>query len=92
MSFRDERMVEFRLAGVMDNRLPKVGKRKPGEPCLMRVSAILCLFPQHRQIRTIENGWTLEVHEEDWDKVEKAFRSAYLGLPVHAMDKIAEPK
>lgn len=81
---RDERMIEFRLPGPMNNRLPKVGKIMPGEVCLMRISAMLCLFPEHRQIRTIENGWTVEVYEEDWEKVEKAFRSAYLGGKVHA--------
>lgn len=90
MSNRDDRMIEFRLAGVMDNRLPNVGKRKPGEPCLMRVSAMMCLFPDHRQIRTIEHGWTVDVCEEDWSKVEKAFRSAYLGGVVRAMDAAAE--
>ena len=81
MSNRDERMVEFRLNG------PATGlplKSQPGERCLMRVSAMLCLFPEHHQIRTIENAWTVEVFEEDWDKVEKAFRSAYLGREVHA--------
>lgn len=85
MSNRDERMIEFRLKGLlMNNRLPNVGKVKPRERCLMRISAILCLFPEHHQIRTIEHGWTVEVHPEDWEKVERAFRSAYLGREIHA--------
>lgn len=82
---RDERMIEFRLRGPMNNRLPNVGKYQAGESCLMRVSAILCLFPEHRQIRTIENGWTVDVFDDDWDKVERAFRHAYLGGKVHAV-------
>ena len=82
---RDDRMIEFRLQGPMNNRLPDVGKFQPGEACLMRVSAMLCLFPLHRQIRTIENGWTVTVFEDDWDKVERAFRNAYLGGKVHAV-------
>jgi hypothetical protein len=71
MNNRDERMIQFRLADT-------------AEICLMRVSGILCLFPDHYQIRTIEHSWTLQVLEDDWPKVEKAFRSAYLGMPVHA--------
>lgn len=47
---------------------------KSGELVLMRVSAILCLFPEHHQIRTIEHGWTVEVMPEDWAEVEAAFR------------------
>ncbi len=78
-----ETMVEFRLQGAMNNRLPNVGKQMPGEICFMRVSQMLCLFPEHRQIRTTENGWTVDVYEEDWAKVEKAFRSAFLGGKVH---------
>lgn len=79
-------MVEFRLKGPMNNRLPNVGKETPGETVLMRVSQILCLFPDHRQIRTTENGWTVEVFAKDWDKVERAFRAAYLGGKVHAVE------
>ncbi len=85
MNSRDERMIQFRLNGPMNNRLPNVGKPQPGEMCLMRISAILCLFPDHHQIRTIEHGWTVQVFEEDWERVEKAFRSAYLGGEVHAV-------
>ena len=51
---------------------------------MMRVSAMMCLFPAHRQIRTIEHGWTVTVCEEDWLKVEKMFRYAYLGNEVRA--------
>jgi hypothetical protein len=84
MSTRDERMVQFHLD---DHPMPR-GREKEmqakGELVLMRVSAMMCLFPEHRHIRTIEHGWTLTVCEEDWPKVEKAFRSAYLGMPVHA--------
>jgi hypothetical protein len=80
MSSRDERMVQFHLA---PNQAPH-GRASQGELYLMRISAMLCLFPEHRQIRTIENGWTVEVCEEDWPKVERAFRHAYLGMPVHA--------
>jgi len=65
-------MIQFRLADT-------------AETCLLRISAILCLFPDHHQVRTIENGWTIQVLEDDWDKVEKAFRSAYLGREVHAV-------
>lgn len=78
-----ETMVEFRINGPMC-RAPKRG-HEPGEKCLMRVSQILCLFPEHRQVRTTESGWTLDVYEGDWDKVERAFRSAYLGGKVHAV-------
>jgi hypothetical protein len=80
-----EMMVEFRMKGPMENRLSKVGKYAPGETVLMRVSQMLCLFPDHRQIRTTESGWTVEVFHEDWPRVEKAFRSAYLGGKVHAV-------
>jgi hypothetical protein len=62
-------MVEFRI------HLPT----GPGQVCLMRVSAMMCLFPEYRHIRTIEHGWTVQVCEEDWPRVEKAFRSEYLG-------------
>lgn len=58
----------------------------PGEPVLMRVSAIMCLFPDHYQVRTIEHGWTLDVFPEDFVKVERAFRSQYLGGRVKAME------
>jgi hypothetical protein len=86
MSARDERMIQFRLQGILiKNRLPDVGKYEAGEVCLMRISAMMCLFPEHRQIRTIEHGWTVTVFEEDWERVEKAFRSAYLGREVHAV-------
>lgn len=85
MSQRDEIMVQFRIQGLlMNNRLPNVGKYAPGETCLMRLGAILCLFPEHRQIRTIEHGWTVTVFEDDWERVEKAFRSAYLGNEIRA--------
>jgi hypothetical protein len=84
MNQRDERMVEFRLKRSCMPRGREMEPLTPGEICLMRVSAMLCLFPEHRQIRTIENSWTVEVCEEDWPKVERAFRSAYLGMPVHA--------
>lgn len=80
MSARDERMIQFRLD------VPRINEPvRPGEVCLMRVSAILCLFPEHRQIKTIENGWTVAVCKEDWDKVEMAFRYAYLDNEVHAI-------
>ena len=79
-------MIEFRLKGPMNNRIPNVGKDMPGERIYMRTSAMMCLFPDHHQIRTIEYGWTVEVCTEDWPKVEKAFRSAYLGGVVKAME------
>lgn len=82
----NDRMIEFRLKGPMNNRLPSVGKSQPGERVLFRVSMILCLFPDHCQIRTIENGWTLDVHEEDFPKVERAFRSMYLGNQIKAQE------
>lgn len=84
MSNRDDRMVQFRLPPTHMPRGREPEKQSVGESCLMRVSAMLCLFPEHFQIRTIENGWTVTVCEEDWPKVERAFRSAYLGMPVHA--------
>ena len=77
VSARSDRMISFRIKGPMNNRLPNVGKYQPGEVCYLRIGMILCLFPAHHQIRTIENGWTLEVFEEDWQKVEKAFRSEW---------------
>jgi len=77
-----DRMIAFRLKGPMNNRLPNVGKEMAGEMCFMRVGAIMCLFPEHRQIRTIEHGWTVEVYEEDWANVERAFRAEYLGMEV----------
>jgi hypothetical protein len=80
-----ETMVEFRL---QETPMPRGREREMqarGERCLMRVSQILCLFPEHFQIRTVENGWTVTVCEEDWPKVERAFRSAYSGSKVHAV-------
>lgn len=77
-------MVEFRLKGPMNNRLPNVGKETPGETVYLKVSGILCLFPDHRQIRTMENDWTIEVYEDDWPKVERAFRFMYMGNRVTA--------
>ncbi len=76
-------MIEFRLKGGM-NRAPKTGFFA-GETCLLRLSQILCLFPDHHQIRTTESGWTIDVYEEDWPKVERAFRNNYLGGKVKAM-------
>lgn len=84
MNTTKDRIIEFRLEGAMSNRLGKVGKHEPGERCLLRVSMILCLFPECRQIRTIESGWTLTVYEEDFPKVERSFRAAYLGREVKA--------
>lgn len=78
-------MVEFRLPPTTMPRGREKEMQAYGEVCLMRVSQILCLFPEHRQIRTVESGWTVEVCEEDWPRVEKAFRSAYLGGKVHAV-------
>ena len=69
-----ETMVEFRIL----NATPMSGER-----ILLRVSQIMCLLPDHRQVRTVERGWTLTAHPADWDKVERAFRSAYLGGKVH---------
>ena len=59
-------------------------KIESGETVYMRVSAMMCLFPNHHQIRTIEHGWTVTVCLEDWPKVERAFRACYLGGKVHA--------
>jgi hypothetical protein len=85
MNSRDERMVQFHLDPTPMPRGREKEMQARGELCLMRVSAMMCLFPDHRQIRTIEHGWTVTVCEEDWPKVEKAFRGAYLGMPVHAV-------
>jgi hypothetical protein len=46
--------------------------------CLMRTSTMMCLFPNECSIRTTEGGWAVKVHKDDWNKVEKAFRRAYL--------------
>ena len=74
----NDRMVSFRIHS-------QIGSvEEPGERCYMRVSTMMCLFPEHRQIRTIEHGWTVVVCKEDWQFVERAFRAAYLGNPVHA--------
>ena len=81
----NDRMIEFRRKGPMNNRLPKVGQETAGETVLMRVSCIMFLSPEHHQIRTIEHGWTVEVFSEDWEKVERAFRGMYLGGKVHAV-------
>jgi hypothetical protein len=54
------------------------------ERVLLRVSAMMCLFPEQRQIRTTESGWTVSVEATDWDKVERAFRGVYLGNKIHA--------
>jgi pyridoxine 5'-phosphate synthase PdxJ len=54
------------------------------ERILMRVSAMMCLFPEQRQIRTTESGWTVTVEATDWERVEKAFRNAYLGNKIRA--------
>ena len=83
----NDRMVEFRLKGPMNNRLPKVGQETAGEKVFMRVSCMMCLFPEHCQIRTVEHGWTIEVFSEDWGKVESAFRGMYLG-GKRVIDKI----
>ena len=69
-----EMMIEFRLHD------------PPNERILMRVSQMLCLFLDHHQIRTTENGWTVTVHSNDWARVERTFRLAFLGGKVHAMD------
>ncbi len=45
-----------------------------------------------RAMRTIENGWTVEVFEEDWPKVERAFRYAFLGREIHTSSTIGEEK
>lgn len=75
----NDRLVEFRLRrGPMGTRSPNVGKYQPGERVILRVSMILCLFPEDCSIRTTEHGWTMEVFEEDFPKVEIAFRSMYL--------------
>ena len=87
---RDDRMVQFHLEDTVMPRGREREMQARGEQCLMRVSAMMCLFPEHRQIRTIENGWTVRVCEEDWPKVEMAFRSAYLGMPVHAVGGISQ--
>ena len=81
-----ERMISFHLKGPMNNRLPNVGKYQAGETCLLRIGAIACLFPDQRQIR-MTDGWTIDVFEGDWAGVERAFRSAYLGNPVRAMER-----
>jgi hypothetical protein len=48
------------------------------ERILLRVSAMMCLFPEQRQIRTTE-----------WGKVEKAFRNAYLGNRIRTTGELS---
>lgn len=48
-----------------------------GELCVLRLSQIMCLFPDRREIRTIEHGWTLTVHADQWERVMEAFLGAY---------------
>jgi len=71
-----EPMIEFHLEWTPGPRGRENKMQATGERVLMRISSILCLFPEHRQIRTIEQGWTVTVCEEDWAAVESAFRSA----------------
>ena len=75
-------MIQFRLRGPM-HRAPTRGYA-PGEECLMRIMTIACLFPAHQQVRTVD-GLTLDVYAEDWNKVEKAFRNAFLGNEIKAV-------
>lgn len=82
MRLEKDYMIQFRVKGPM-HRAPKRG-HAPGEACLLRIGLILCLFPASRQIRTTENGWTIDVYEDDWEKVEKSFRSQFLGNEVFA--------
>jgi len=77
-------MVEFHLADTVMPRGREKEMQARGELCLMRVSQMLCLFPERQQIRTVEHGWTITVCGEDWPIVEKAFRSDYLGGKVTA--------
>jgi hypothetical protein len=77
-------MVEFRIDPTPMPRGRENEKQAHGETVYMRVSAMMCLFPDHHQIRTIEHGWTVTVCLEDWPKVERAFRACYLGGKVHA--------
>jgi hypothetical protein len=81
----DNPMIQFRLEPTVMPRGREKELQARGELCLLRLSAIMCLFPQRRQIRTIENSWTLTVCEEDWPGVEKAFRCAYLGMEIKAI-------
>lgn len=87
MSLDRDFMIEFHLNGPM-HRAP-TGGYALGDVCLMRMSQIMCLFPAHQQIRTVEHGWTLDVHVDSWDKVEKAFRRQFLGQKVVALDNSA---
>jgi pyridoxine 5'-phosphate synthase PdxJ len=59
------------------------------ERILLRVSAMMCLFPEQRQIRTTESGWTVNVEAGDWGKVEKAFRNAYLGNRIRTTGELS---
>lgn len=78
MSGRNDRMIEFRI-------IPSGTRGKLTERVYMRLSQIMCLMPDHHEVRTVEHGWTLTVFHEDWDKVERAFRNEYLGGKVHAV-------
>lgn len=73
-----ETMIEFRLKATN-------GSEMPGEVMLLRISQIMALFPRHKHIRTVD-GNTMSVCDQDWDKVEKAFRSAYLGNRVRTVE------
>lgn len=83
MKLDNDYMIEFHLNGPM-HRAPTRGYAL-GDICLLRISQIMCLFPAHQQVRTIEHGWTLDVHADDWERVEKAFRSQFLGNHVFAV-------
>jgi hypothetical protein len=63
-------IIEFHLENTPMSRERERETQACGEPVVMRLGAILCLFPERRQIRTTEHAWTVTVCEEDRGKGE----------------------
>jgi len=53
--------------------------RETSEPIIMRIDQISCLFPLQKEVRNIV-GWTIKVHEDDWEKVYQSFRLYWDGV------------
>jgi hypothetical protein len=74
---REDKLVSFRIQPAVISAAMANPYTDEPEVCMMRMSCIMCLFPESRQIRTIEHGWTIQVFEEDWKKVETSFREQF---------------
>lgn len=64
------------MKGLIEFKL-RQGSSVHGERVVMPIASILCLFPDHRQIMTVQNGWTLDVSRDDWDRIEREVREAH---------------